>query len=384
MDKKKLIALIKKEEGMKLDFKQRIDLETESGRKELAKDICALANSRGGRGYLIIGVEDKTKKIVGVEKGILIEEQIQQIVSARCEPPIPISLHLVPVDGKQVGVITIYDGEQKPYQLRENGAFYIRRGSTTDTMRKQEIISAFHESLSLNIELCPIIKSDINCINTSFVDKYFLSQGITVTKENRMSLMENVSIITLERESGEYVATLGGILVFSENNHLYLPHNMIKIINKINKDISEVTIIQGTILTMLDKVENLLQKIFPSSYPVDAIYEGVKNAALYRDYTIFNREIDIVIDYHSVSVISPGSLLKSETKVDVNTYNYYKRNMWIYEKLIQLDDKKRFLQSGKGFSRMKNAFKNHGKVLFINSFLTDSFKIIYPGINNFK
>ena len=53
--------LLKREEGTKLDFKVKMDIVIESGKKELAKDICAIANSHGGRGYIVIGVEDKTK-----------------------------------------------------------------------------------------------------------------------------------------------------------------------------------------------------------------------------------------------------------------------------------------------------------------------------------
>ena len=68
MEIKKLKILLKKEEGTKLDFKLSLDLINESGKKELAKDICAIANSKGGRGYIIIGIEDKTKKIVGINK----------------------------------------------------------------------------------------------------------------------------------------------------------------------------------------------------------------------------------------------------------------------------------------------------------------------------
>ena len=60
MNENKLRRLIKKNEYEKLDFKLKIELFTESVKKELAKDICAIANSRGGRGYIIIGVEDKT------------------------------------------------------------------------------------------------------------------------------------------------------------------------------------------------------------------------------------------------------------------------------------------------------------------------------------
>lgn len=378
VQRKKLISLIKKSEGPKLDFKLKIDLDTESGRKELAKDICAIANSKGGRGYLIIGVEDKHKTVEGIEEVNFTEEQVQQIVSSRCEPPIPISLEILDYESKRLAIITIYDGGQKPYQLRENGAFYIRRGSTTDTMRKQELISAFQENLTINAELCSMIKSNVQCLNKLLVEEYFSSQGIVINDDNYNNFLENASIVNLDKESNEYVCTLGGLLVFSSINNIFVPHNMIRLINKVNKDLYEVNIIKGDLLQILDKCEELLYRILPREYPVEAINEAVKNAVLYRDYTIFDKEIEVVIDFNSITVISPGILVRGN---NIHSHNYLRRNMWIYEKLITLDAKKRFIKSGRGFSRMKKTVKDYGRVIFVNSMQNNCFKVIFPGTN---
>lgn len=380
MDAKKISILLKRDEGTKLDFKLKIDILIESGKKELAKDVCAIANSRGGRGYIVIGVEDKTKRVVGINVDEFMEEQFQQIISSRCEPPIPISLDFVIYQSRRLAIITIYDGGQKPYQLRENGAFYIRRGSTTDTMRKDELISCLQENLSLNIETMPLINSDINSLDLNIVNKYFLKKGILISDDNRLGFMDNTGITFVERDYNKRVVTLGGLLVFSQVNSIYIPHNMIKIVNKVNNNIDEVIIVQGSLLDILDRVEELLKSIFPINYPIVAVHEAVKNAILYRDYTMFYKEIEIAINYNSVSVISPGNLLFS-TKI--NAHNYSKRNMWIYDKLIALDDRKRFVKSGKGFARMKKAFIKYGKVIFVDSKDDNSFKVIFPGIKNF-
>ena len=53
--------------------------------------------------------------------------------------------------------------------------------------------------------------------------------------------------------------------------------------------------------------------------------------------------------------------------------------MWLYEKLITLDDKHIILNSGSGFSKMKNSFKGIGKVKLVNSKEENSFKVILPG-----
>jgi len=248
-------------------------------------------------------------------------------------------------------------------------------------MRKQEIASVLQENLSLNIELCPIINSSIDCIDTELVDKYFSFHRIESKEENRIILMENASIIKFNKDLEKYVVTLGGILVFSKINFLYLPHNVVRIINKINSKENEIILVNGDLLSILDKCEIILKKILPENYPIEAVYEGIKNAVFYRDYTIFNKEIEVVIGNENVSVISPGILLKN---TNISENNYLRRNMWIYEKLLALDDKSRFIKAQRGFTKMKIAFKNIGNVKFINSINGDFFKVIYPGPNKVK
>lgn len=372
MDSKRLLSLIKKEEGVKLDFKLKLSLQSEGNKKELAKDVCAIANSRGGRGYIIIGLEDKSKEIIGVnESEIIKEEQVQQIVSSRCEPPIPISVDTCKIQGKRICVITIYSGDQKPYQIRESGAFYIRRGSTTDTMRKQELIEAFEENLDFFMETSTVMKSDISFLDEDLLKQYFKNKGIELNEENKEFLLESSRIAYRERESGKMNCTLGGLLIFSNYNSLWIPQNMIKIINRINKNKDEVIVIQGSILEMVDKSERVIYDLMPNDYPSSAIIEGVKNAVLYRKYSSVNRVIEISIGYKSVSIDSPGALIeKSNLGKEIS---HSKRNIWIYEKLITLDNNKRFLNNGRGFSRMKKAFYGVGKVKLINSIKDDYF-----------
>ena len=64
MDIQRLKQLLSREENEKMDFKAQLKLTTEGEKKELVKDVTAIANSRGGRGYIIFGVEDKTKRLL--------------------------------------------------------------------------------------------------------------------------------------------------------------------------------------------------------------------------------------------------------------------------------------------------------------------------------
>ena len=159
MNKKKLLSLIQQREGNKLDFKLKIDISSESGKKELAKDVCAIANSKGGRGYLIIGVEDRTKRLVGINKlKPLDEEKIQQVVSSSAE-----------------------------------------------------------------------------FLNRELIGKYFKSKGIIINKENEKFLLESAGITYLDKINRKVRCTFGGLLVFCDNNNMFIPNNSIRIINKNNK-----------------------------------------------------------------------------------------------------------------------------------------------------
>ncbi|MGL5634083.1 MAG: AlbA family DNA-binding domain-containing protein [Sarcina sp.] len=373
MDIKKLLRILRREEGNKLDFKETLKLNLESERKEFAKDVCALANSRGGRAYLIIGIRDKSKKIIGVsDEYDLAEERVQQIISSRCDPPIPISLEEIYINQKKIIVITIFDGEQKPYQIKDTGAFYIRRGSITDVMRKGELLNVFQEKLDLDVELCPIVNSDERMLDEKLLQKYFSKKGINLNKENKEFLLISSNILKVDKISGVKMCTLGSLLVFSEMNSLCIPYNMIKIFNEID---GKKKIFQGSLLSIIDSSSSYIKANLPEWYPSDAILEAIKNAVLYRDYTLSNC-IEVILGKDNIIVDSPGKFIEASKEF---MFNYSKRNMWIYEKLISLDDEERFLKSGHGFKRMNNDLKGLGKVKLINNKEKVMVRVIFPG-----
>lgn len=377
MNKKKLLSLIQQRENTKLDFKLKIDISSESGKKELAKDVCAIANSKGGRGYLIIGVEDRTKRLVGINRiKSLDEEKIQQVVSSRCEPPIPIKVEVLEIDGVDIGIITIFDGGQKPYQIKETGAFHIRRGSITDIMRKSELVAAFEENQLLTVETCKVVTSSAEFLNRELIEKYFKIKGITINKENESFLLESAGIGYLDKRSRKLRCTFGGLLVFCNNNNICIPNNAIRIINKINNNYSKSIMINGNLLDMIDKTEEEMYKLLPDNYPVYAVMEAVKNSIMYREYSIIDKLIEVIVTKTSIIIISPGQLVSKSDVVGEMSYN--KRNMWIYDKLISLDEGRRFINDGNGLVRIKEAFKGKRKVRLINSILDDCFKVILP------
>jgi len=381
MDEQKLSSLLKKSEGPKLDFKMQMDLKSESGKKELAKDVIAIANSQGGRGHLIVGVEDKTKRIVGIIPSDYNEERIQQIVGNRCDPPLNLRVEYVEMSEETVLVITVFRSYKKPHQMRQTGAFYIRRGSTTDVARRDEIASLLQTGGIIHNEQIPVFNVDMNVLNMSLVQHYLARMNMPSKGEIDKSLLANLGIIHYDRDEEIYNPTVGGMLLFCDSPQIYLPHTGVTIIDFRGRTRTEYHI-GGPVLKLLEQSMTLIRELLKDTdYPVEAIDEALANSIVHRDYFDNSREIVIYIGKKRIEISNPGSVYGRELLNNVlKEHNPYRRNNWLYHQLLVLDEQDRFLKYGLGMEKIKSILKRRGKVRFLNLRKINLFKVVLPGV----
>ena len=385
IDLQKLRLLIKQKEGTKLDFKETLNLDTESQKKEFAKDIIAIANSTGGRGYIIVGIKDKVKDVVGIKPSEFIEERIQQIISYRCDPPVNIRVETVKYTGSDIGVVTIFKSQQRPHQMRQTGAFYIRRGSTTDFARRDEIAGMFQEGGLISNELVPLYNLDIEVLNESAVNKYLKKMGIALEMLTEMELWSSLGIVVLDGETGKYHPTIGGLLLFCDNPQIFLPYCSITIILVMdNKKTAHV--MEGNIMNVLQKSSSFIERILKQyDYPADAIGACIGNAVVHRDYFDISRDIVVYISPNKIEISNPGTLPKGNNiHMMMRESNPSRRNNWLYHRLLVLDDENRFLRTGFNLQGVVKKFEGIGKVKFLNLEKRNLFKAILPGYIQIK
>lgn len=377
MDKYKLMQLLKQEEGPKLDFKAALSLCTESEKKELTRDVIAIANSRGGRGYILFGVEDKTKRILGIDPKDFKEEQIQQIIYNRCDPPVPISVDFIEVEDKMVAALTVFRSTHQPHQMIQNGVFYIRRGSTTDTARRNEIANLLQENGLMTYETIVLKNADIGELDYDLIKQYFRSLNVISENPNEV-LLEAMGIIGEKMDGEGYHPTIGGLLLFGKNPSLFLPHVYIKIVHG-----DDVRCFYGNILHMLDEASLYLKEMIKDrDYPIEALYEAVANALVHRDYLDNSRGITVTINDKNIEISNPGALISNNSIYKfIKENNPDRRNSWLYQRLLTLDPRRRFMKSGIGMQRIKKAFIGIGEVKFLNIGSQNLFKVILPRKN---
>ena len=85
------------------------------------KTVVAFANTQGGR--LVIGIDDKTHQVVGVDNDSLFQamDALTNAISDSCEPQIIPDIGPQTVDGKTVIVITVEAGKNRPYYIKAQG-----------------------------------------------------------------------------------------------------------------------------------------------------------------------------------------------------------------------------------------------------------------------
>ena len=169
MLKSDLLQLIANGENSGIEFK-RDDLRPE----QLAKEIVALANLKGGK--VLLGVEDDGS-ISGIQRNDL-EHWVMDTVFGRYVHPMMLPYFEVVTldDGKQVAVVTLTEGSAKPYAVRHNDReeVYVRVGSTSRRATREQLARLFESGGMLHAELLPVSGTALNDLDRARLEYYLL------------------------------------------------------------------------------------------------------------------------------------------------------------------------------------------------------------------
>lgn len=112
-----LVDEIRAGESSNIEFKVDIPKKSE----KYMKSIIAFANIAGGK--IIIGVDDESRTIVGVDKNEVFKmiDSITNTISDICYPQIFPNIAVDIIEDKCVIVIEIYPGANRPYYIKSLG-----------------------------------------------------------------------------------------------------------------------------------------------------------------------------------------------------------------------------------------------------------------------
>ncbi len=303
--------------------------------------ICAFANDLDnlGGGYILIGVKEcngvAVRPVKGIEDSQLDKIQKEMLqYNAMIEPTYSPRLSVEEVDGKNIFVIWVPSGPNRPYTVPadvntklKKPVYYIRYGTSSieakgeDLDRLRELANRVpfddrgNENISMD-DISPLLLKD-----------HLTKIGSKLSKANFTSDMELImeQMELLDGPKEKRLIKNVAAMMFSEHPEKFFPTTQVDIVifpkgrEKDPEDFIEIPVIKGPVPTMIRETLNYLRtnviqeriikprdseasiKIF--NYPFQALEEAVVNALYHRDYQ--EREpVEITIEPDKISILS--------------------------------------------------------------------------------
>lgn len=369
-----LLEEIKNGENKEIEYKRELPEHSD----KYMKSIVAFANSYGGK--LIIGVEDDTREIIGVdeEKAFQIMDSIANAISDSCEPAIIPDITLQTVENKKLIVVEIAASTQRPYYIKSLGkekGVYIRVAGTTrraDDTRLKELMfeganKSFDQAICLGFD---ITEKDINDLCDSLYDtavnncyseeakheikkptkNNLLSWGIIAEKDGKTYPTNSFALLT----GNEIIPTKIQCGVFKGDNRAIFVDRR-EFTGPIQNQIEEAYRYVLSKINLGAEIEGLYRQDM-YEMPMGSIREIIANAITHRSY-LEPGNVQVALYDNRLEVTSPGMLLNGVT-IEKIKEGYSKvrnraiANAFSYMRIIE--------EWGSGIPRMFDEFSRYG------------------------
>jgi len=297
----------------------------------IATVVCAFLNTSGGR--VLIGIGEKGR-ITGVTAAEKLVNQLNNQLPGLISPPAMWTVERISVDNKDVVVVDVPEGSDKPYLVQ--GAIFLRRADRTMHATRNEISSLIQKrsESSQRWERQIAMGADLEDLETGLIR----GTAILAMEVKRWQGSPNDTEGFLHSHG---LLLNGGVtnaalLLFGEKPSRLIPQARVRLIvmpeGKTGNTISVDRTFDMSLIRTTEEIESAFaayvggvsstfaetswQRTDRSLYPMSALREGVLNALVHRDYSL-NGTIIISITPDSLQITNPGGLPSGLTTADL-------------------------------------------------------------------
>ena len=309
--------------------------------KSWLKSVSAFANTDGGS--LFYGVNDEGE-IVGLENVQADAAFISEMIKARLNPVPEVRLIPIEHEGRALLEVKVKAGVLTPYYYQDGRrTAFVRVGNESVECNAQQLLSLVLKGTHMTWDSLP---TQVDASKHSFIilantfreqthqewnDKYLESFGL-VTSDGKLTnagllFVDNCTVfqsrIFCTRWTGLYKDDAISSVEHRANLVLLLKYGMDFIKN----------------YTMSGWVKMPNYRLNLPDYSDRAIFEGLVNHLIHRDYTVMGGEVHIDIYDDRVELVSPGAMFDGTQIQDRDIYNVpsIRRNPIIADMFTQLD-----------------------------------------------
>jgi len=344
---------------------------------KFAEAICAFSNDFPQSrlpGYLIIGADDRTGRITGLQITGQLLTNLGGIRSDGNIQPLPaMSVQKLTFPEGDLAVVEVHPSDLPP--VRYKGRVWIRVGprKAVATEFEERLLSERRISYARTFDARPCREAAVNDLSLRLFE-FYRSEAVAeeIIAENHRTVEEQLaSLRFLDAQTG--VPTYAGLLLFGTNPRFFLPGAYIQYLQLPRHDITDLPIDQAEISGDLRSVlEELLLRMkvvnsselhttsefreeIKSKYPEIALREILLNAVVHRSYES-TTPIRVSVFPDRIEITSPGGLFGEVTLENFRTQSSY-RNPVLAEALKTLGFVNRF---GYGIRRAERSLSENG------------------------
>lgn len=365
---------IKAGESVNIEFKVEVPKKSE----KYIKSVIAFANTAGGK--IVIGVDDETHEIVGVDKDEVfkIMDNITNTISDMCYPQIFPNIRVDTIDDKSIIVIEIYPGASRPYYIKSLGkevGTYIRVSGTSRPadeaiLKDLELQGTNH---SFDEMVCVEQKYDGDNAEKlcAAIKRYMVEAARTKSEKEKVKdvMVQNlVNWGVLKKLDGALVPTNAFVLL---TNNIF---PFAKIQCALFKGTERVVFIDkrdfdGPLYEQIEEAYEFVLKhinlgaeinglVRSDIYelPTEAIREAIVNATTHRNF-LDRACVQVAVYDDRVEITSPGMLYGGLTIAQIKEGGSKIRNRCVAEVFSRM----KIIESwGTGIKRMFSSCKEYG------------------------
>lgn len=357
-----VVKLLSQHEGKTLEFKRDL-----SSPDKVMRTLVSFANSAGG--ILLVGVEDGSRRVVGVPEVTRVEEQLANYISDRIQPRLVPEIQVIPWRKTHVLAVEIYPSPSRPHFIKAGGfpaGVYVRVGSTNRQADPAAVAEIQRTVLgrSFDEEALPELNSEANDFRAA--SECFAPVRKLATKDLRALQL----VTTHQRRE---VPTVGGVLLFGTDRLEVFPDAFLRagcfagtdrsvIVDSANLTDSPVRAVEQALQFARRNTRRALvikavrhQEVW--EFPVVALREAIINAFVHADYAQRGAPLRLAVFSDRIEVGNPGNLPSGLTIQDIRRGVSKLRNRVIARVFHEL---KLIEQWGSGIQRMTAACQQAG------------------------
>ena len=346
------------------DEKYNLELKEQVSFKEPKKYLKAVSSFANGYdiGYVIFGVEDGTKRIVGVKDIKKSYEEVANRIKTRIDPSIIPTIDIVNIQGKDLIVVKVIPGQHTPY-------YYVNKGTRIAYIRKGD-----QDCETNSTELNELILRGRNQGWDELVTDNLYKD---FTFEKLKKYFKDIKDYKIEKEDLESFGLLSGekltnaALLYSDQNPVvgsFISCTRWNVLDKLSaKDDIEF---YGSILNQIDNAMEFIKKHMSNGwvkeggklarrtipeYDLDAMREALINAEAHRSYLMRGTNVELAFYDDRIEIVSCGKIGNGKTLEELlKRPTSQRRNQLVCDIFSRLDFMER---RGSGFKKIYEAIR---------------------------